>query len=62
MPTSNTFTSLKPNTKETYTDKKKKRFSRTRKAMSELKASKNPKKFMEENIEQSLVGKKGIAV
>jgi len=62
MATTNTFQSLQPDLKETYPDKKKKRFSRTKKAMSELKASKNPKKFMDENIEQSLVGKKGIAV
>ena len=39
----------------------KKMMSSGGKATSELKASKNPKKFMEENIEPSLKGKKGIA-
>lgn len=33
-----------------------------RKAMAELDASKNPMKFAKDNIEQSLKGKKGIAV
>ena len=62
MATTNTFNSLKPNVKKTYSDGKKKRFQRTKKAMAELNASKDPQKFMKENIEQSLKGKKGIAV
>lgn len=33
-----------------------------KKAMAELDASKNPMKFAKDNIEQSLKGKKGIAV
>jgi hypothetical protein len=63
MSAANTFTSMQPNLKEQYADgKKKKRFTRTRKAMAELDASKNPQKFMKDNIEPSLKGKKGIAV
>jgi len=60
MPTTNNFKSMQPNLKEAYP--KKKRFQRTRKAMAELDASKDPQKFMKENIEPSLKGKKGVAV
>lgn len=68
--TSNTFKSLKPDLKDTYSDEKKKsRFKRIKKLMqskgkatAELDASKNPMKFMKDNIEPSLKGKKGIAV
>jgi hypothetical protein len=61
--TTNTFLSVQPDLKESYSDgKKKKRFSKVRKAMAELDASKNPMKFMKDNIEPSLKGKRGIAV
>jgi len=62
MSTANTFGSMQPNFKEQYADGKKKRFQRTRKAMAELDASKNPQKFMKENIEPYLKGKKGVAI
>lgn len=69
MPAANTFQSLQPDTKETYPDTKKKRFKRLRaalksrgKATAELDASKDPMGFAKRNIEQSLKGKKGIAV
>jgi hypothetical protein len=35
---------------------------KSKKAMAELDASKNPMKFAKDNIEPSLKGKKGIAV
>jgi len=67
--TSNTFNSMKPNMKESYSDKKKDKFHRIKKmwgkkgkkATAELDASKNPMKFAKDNIEPSLRGKKGIA-
>jgi hypothetical protein len=63
MSTSNTFGSLKPNLKETYSDdKKKKRFSKTRKAMAELNASKDPMKALKDKSYLNLKGKKGVAV
>lgn len=67
MGSNNTFSSLQPDLKETYSDKKKDRFKRTkkhlkaRKAMAELNASKNPIKYLEENKEPSIKGLKGVA-
>jgi len=68
---SNTFKSMSPNYKQTYSDtkKKKERFKLTKtliqpkgKATAELDASKDPMGFAKRNIEQSLKGKKGVAV
>jgi hypothetical protein len=52
------YQNAKPLYKETYGRLKK---MIKGKANSELKASKNPKKFMEENKEPSIKGLKGIA-
>lgn len=60
MDSANTFTSMKPELKDTYADEKPKKFAKTRKALRGIglslhKASKNPKKYMEEqsdNIEK----------
>ncbi len=62
MSTSNTFGSLKPILKETYADGKKKRFSKTRKAMAELNASKDPMKALKDKSYLNLKGKRGVAV
>jgi len=63
MSTSNTFGSMKPIFKEEYADgKKKKRFQKTRKAMAELDASKDPMKALKDKSYLNLKGKKGIAV
>jgi hypothetical protein len=71
MATTNTFNSLKPNMKETYSDQdgKKKRFKRLRaalksngKANSELEASKDPMKALKDKSYLNLKGKKGVAV
>lgn len=63
MSTSNTFNSLKANVKETYSnDKKKKRFSKTRKAMAELNASKDPMRALKDKSYLNISGKKGVAV
>lgn len=70
MGIANTFNSLRPDMKDTYSDSKKKdRFKRTKKllqgrgkATAELDASKDPMGFAKRNIEPSLKGKKGIAV
>lgn len=69
MATANTFTSLKPDLKESYSDsKKKKRFSKTKKmlepkgkATAEKEASADPMKFMKDNKNMSLKGKRGVA-
>lgn len=63
MSTTNTFKSLQPDLKDTYSDgKKKKRFQRTRKAMAELDASKDPMKALKDKSYLNLKGKKGVAV
>jgi LPS O-antigen subunit length determinant protein (WzzB/FepE family) len=71
MPTTNTFNSMLPNFKEQYSDEndKKKRFKRLRaalksngKANAELKASKDPQKFLADKSYLNLKGKKGVAV
>jgi hypothetical protein len=66
--TSNTFNSLQPDLKESYSDKKDKFYrikkmwgKKGKKATAEKDASKNPKKFMEDNKEPSIKGLKGIA-
>jgi hypothetical protein len=60
MSAANTFTSMKPNLKEAYP--KKKKFQKTRKAMSELDASKDPMKALKDKSYLNLKGKKGVAV
>lgn len=63
MATINTFSSLQPDLKDTYSDsKKKKRFSKTRKAMAELNASKDPMVALKDKSYLNLKGKKGVAV
>lgn len=71
MAISNTFNSMKPNFKESYSDskKKKERFKRTKslfqsngKATAEADASKNPMKALKDKSYLNLKGKKGIAV
>lgn len=71
MATTNTFASIKPNMKESYSDedKKKKRFNRVKelmqpsgKANSEANASKNPMKALKDKSYLNLKGKKGVAV
>lgn len=71
MSTANTFDSLQPNLKDTYSDSgdKKKRFKKLRaalkskgKATAELDASKNPQAFEKANIEPSIKDRKGVAV
>lgn len=63
MSTANTFGSMQPNLKEQYSDgKKKKRFQRTRKAMAELDASKDPMAALKDKSYLNLKGKKGVAV
>lgn len=63
MSTANTFQSMQPDLKDTYSDgKKKKRFQRTRKAMSEAIASENPMKALKDKSYLNLKGKKGVAV
>lgn len=60
MNSANTFTSMKPDFKESYGDGNTKKFKKTRKALSGIglslhKASKDPKKYMDEqsdNIEK----------
>ena len=59
---SNTFQSMQPNLKDTYPDTKKKRFQRTRKAMAEIDASKDPMKALKDKSYLNLKGKKGVAV
>lgn len=66
--TSNTFNSIKSDMKESYSDKKDK-FHRIKKiwgkkgpkATAERDASKNPKKFLEENKEPNIKKLRGIA-
>lgn len=71
MSTANTFNSLKPNVKETYSDQddKKKKFKRLRaalksngKANAELKASRDPMRALKDKSYLNLKGKKGVAV
>lgn len=70
MATANTFGSMQPNIKESYSDgKKKKRFGRVNKmlepngkANSEAKASENPMKALKDKSFLNLKGKKGVAV
>jgi hypothetical protein len=62
MSTANTFGSMQPNLKEQYSDGKKKKFQRTRKAMAELDASKDPMKALKDKSYLNLKGKKGVAV
>jgi hypothetical protein len=70
--TSNTFNSLKPDLKESYSDekdkKKKKRFSRIKnltqskgKATAMSEASKDPMKFIQDTKNMSIKGLKGVA-
>ena len=70
MSSSNTFNSLKPNYKESYSDskKKKERFKRVKsliqpkgKATAELDASKDPMKWMETHKNMSIKKLKGVA-
>jgi len=71
MSSANTFKSMKPDFKESYSDetKKKNRFKRTKaimapkeKATAELEASKNPMKALKDKSYLSLKGKKGVAI
>lgn len=52
---------MKPNLKDTYFKRLKKTMTSGQKAMAEIDASNNPKKFMNEKSIYSLKGKKGIA-
>jgi len=67
MSTANTFGSMKPNMKETYSDDKKKKFKRMKKmfeggkATAEKDASKNPMGYLESHQNMSIKGKKGVA-
>lgn len=69
--TSNTFKSIRPDLKDTYSDSKpkKKRFGRLKtltqskgKATAEAKASANPMAALRDKSYLNLKGKKGIAV
>lgn len=72
MDSVNTFSSMKPDFKETYSDSKKKRkdrFKRTRtliqpkgKATAELEASKNPMKALKDKSYLNIKNAKGVAV
>ena len=69
MSAANTFQSLQPDLKESYSDsKKKKRFSKIQKmysggkAMSELNASKNPMKSLKDKSYLNIKKLKGVAV
>lgn len=71
MSTANTFNSLKPDLKESYSDekpKKKDRFKRTKammvpkgKATAMSQASKDPMKFIQDTKNMSIKGLKGVA-
>lgn len=64
MDSTNTFKSLQPNYKDTYSGKK--RFGRLKKtigkAHAERDASRNPEKFLKENKNPSIKGLKGVAL
>lgn len=71
MSASNTFNSMKPDFKETYSDskKKKERFKRTKsliqpngKATAELDASKDPMKALKDKSYLNIKKLKGVAV
>lgn len=70
MDSANTFKSLKPDFKESYSDNnpKRPRFHRlrgmlkSRKATAELEASKDPMKALKDKSYLNLKGKKGVAV
>lgn len=70
MSTANTFNSLKPDLKDTYSDsKKKKRFGRTKslmqskgKATAEAKASKDPMKALKDKSYLNIKNAKGVAI
>lgn len=69
MGTTNTFNSMKPDFKESYSDEKKKRFKRLKsalqsrgKATAELEASRDPMKALKDKSYLNLKGKKGVAV
>lgn len=71
MGTTNSFKSLQPDLKDTYSDDKKKkdRFKRTKsmlapkgKATAELEASKNPMKALKDKSYLNIKNKKGVAV
>ena len=71
MSAANTFKSLQPNMKESYSDQdnKKKRYKRLREALkspgkanAELKASQDPMKALKDKSYLNLRGKKGVAV
>jgi hypothetical protein len=70
MDSANTFKSIKPDLKESYSDsKKKKRFNRTKKmmqskgkAMAELNASKDPMKALKDKSYLNIKNAKGVAV
>lgn len=72
MNSSNTFNSMKPDFKETYSDSKKKkkdRFKRTKtlmhpkgKATAELKASENPMRALRDKSYLNIKNAKGVAV
>jgi hypothetical protein len=67
MPTSNMFSSMLPDFKESYANEKKRKFKRLhsiikgKKATAELEASKNPMKWEKAHREMSIKALKGIA-
>lgn len=69
MGTANTFSSLQPDLKDTYSDGKKKRFKRLKNAMksngkatAEGIASENPMKALRDKSYLNIKNKKGVAV
>jgi hypothetical protein len=62
MGIANTFQSMQPDMKDTYSGTKKKRFGRVRKAMSELDTSKDPMAALRDKSYLNIKGKKGVAV
>lgn len=66
MDSANTFSSLKPTLKDSYSDEKPKKFKKMRKALTGIglslhKAAQNPKKYLkDENMDIST--KKGVVV
>lgn len=69
MGTTNTFQSMQPDLKDTYSDGKKKRFKRLKGALSSNgkgagaeEASNNPMKALKNKSYLNIAGKKGVAV
>lgn len=62
MGTANTFGSMNANFKQSYSDEKKPKFKKLRKAMSESRASENPMKALKDKSYLNLKGKRGVAV